>query len=742
MKQHPPLACFAGLCFALAACCNAATVTWTGGGGDGQWGNPENWSTGALPAEADSVSFPVDATLPDGRVKLGADRRVARLTFTGQNNATILDGEGQWTLYVNGTGASGGSNTTRPVIDADVVIESDVTWTSSSSYSSNLQQTRLFTDKGAGWNVVASGSHNNNVTFLGTIDLAGSITTKVLNFRLGGVAYTNAAGEAVLGGRIAAAADVILQCEMAYAPGSDASLVLDNRVSVLEDRIADGVPVSTAGSGGSLQLTGNAATSVTERVSPVRLRSGKLTLRSTGKTSSQPTDLVVGLAEREPGTAMLFTTGTGGRVFVEGPAEANGILPAWLVASSCSFSKRNADTGHLAALATADYTAFEDGAAGATSNARITTGSVVTETPQHVWTLTFKPSSSSELVLGDDLTLLGGGLTHLSSQAVTIRSTGGALRFAGEDIVLAMGGTRGTLDIAAPLAWDGDAAGTPPNLVLPKIKGEGGLIFSGENRVERFNRLYVDSAESNQKRPICFRGDTTWCFEGPVAGIAALNLDGPGTLIFKGESQFRDITFNVSSGRVVLANAKAPRPQLSGAGTAVVPEGVVYANGVAYTDGGTLCGLGTSTQTLTLSNRGNVAGGTPEEPGTLTLSGGVRMQSGAGFGLTLGAETNSLILVSHSLTYPSSASTIVTNRIQVRDASHQSARIRDAVLPVLQYTGSLNDYRAENTVFVVENLSPLSLDISEAEAGLDAATKTVWVSGLKYVPQGVILTIR
>ena len=87
MKQHPPLACFAGLCFALAACCNAATVTWTGGGGDGQWGNPENWSTGALPAEADSVSFPVDATLPDGRVKLGADRRVARLTFTGQNNA-------------------------------------------------------------------------------------------------------------------------------------------------------------------------------------------------------------------------------------------------------------------------------------------------------------------------------------------------------------------------------------------------------------------------------------------------------------------------------------------------------------------------------------------------------------------------------------------------------------------------------------------------------------------------------
>ena len=113
-----------------------------------------------------------------------------------------------------------------------------------------------------------------------------------------------------------------------------------------------------------------------------------------------------------------------------------------------------------------------------------------------------------------------------------------------------------------------------------------------------------------------------------------------------------------------------------------------------------------------------------------------------GFGLTLGAETNSLILVSHSLKYPSSASTIVTNRIQVRDASHQSARIRDAVLPVLQYTGSLIDYRAENTVFVVENLSPLSLDISEAEAGLDTATKTVWVSGLKYVPQCVILTIR
>src|SRR5207249_976437 len=49
----------ATLCFAILGLFSvssmAATVTWTGSGGDGLWGTAANWSGNALPAAADNI---------------------------------------------------------------------------------------------------------------------------------------------------------------------------------------------------------------------------------------------------------------------------------------------------------------------------------------------------------------------------------------------------------------------------------------------------------------------------------------------------------------------------------------------------------------------------------------------------------------------------------------------------------------------------------------------------------------
>ncbi|MGN0845450.1 MAG: hypothetical protein ACI4QT_09565, partial [Kiritimatiellia bacterium] len=572
--------------------------------------------------------------------------------------------------------------------------------------------------------------------------------TQVLEFRLGGLLYTNRLGEVVSGGRIAAASDLILECTMSYAPDSDAKISLNNSLGVIHDRIADGIPLTTSRSGGALELIGNATEPVAETITPVRLQSGKLMIKVKGASSAISTDLHLTGFERESGTALGVTAETGGRVFADIAEMQNGMLQPWIIQSgNGSFMKLDAENGNIIPLDSADYVSLDDLPAEGYAIATIPAGDFTIGKPTDIWSLTFNQSGNHSLILNEDLTIHSGGVNFRSGTYLKIASNGGALRFAGEDIVFSTISSKSmTNEIAAPIEWVDRGTGSAPSLVIPKCEASGGLIFSGENRIKRFNRFYFDNGQSSTLYPVSFRGDSVWEFDGDWSGLGAIYVQEGATLIFNGPSNMRQYTLNVQDGRVVLNHAAAPKPTLTGKGIAIVPEEVSFGNDIAFSEkepGGIVCGFGTLLKNPTILN-GTLLGGTPEKAGTLTIKGAVypcTKSTASGFGFSLGAETNSLILLQNKLSFPKAPSAPLTIRIPVRDLSNQTAKIRGQRFTVLK-ASSLENYSEEDLLFEIENLSPSQIDISEACAGIDSATKELWIEGLRFLPQGGIFIIR
>jgi autotransporter-associated beta strand protein len=81
---------------ALASHVTADTVTWVGGA-TGDWGTGSNWSTGSVPAAADTAQFTSPTT-----VTLAADQTIEGIDFG--SNALTLDGS--YTLKLNGAGSN------------------------------------------------------------------------------------------------------------------------------------------------------------------------------------------------------------------------------------------------------------------------------------------------------------------------------------------------------------------------------------------------------------------------------------------------------------------------------------------------------------------------------------------------------------------------------------------------------------------------------------------------------------
>jgi hypothetical protein len=61
---------------------------------------------------------------------------------------------------------------------------------------------------------------------------------------------------------------------------------------------------------------------------------------------------------------------------------------------------------------------------------------------------------------------------------------------------------------------------------------------------------------------------------------------------------------------------------------------------------------------------------------------------------------------------------------------------------VLDYVGSLENYKAERISFAVENASPKRLDTSAAQLMFDAKAKTLSITGIKSVNRGFAVIVR
>lgn len=93
---------------AAPAAVQAATQTWTGGGGDNHWSTAANWSGGVAPAPGDDLVFPAGAAQLTNVNDLTADFAINSITFSGGASGYSVTGNqidlaGGLTAVISGT---------------------------------------------------------------------------------------------------------------------------------------------------------------------------------------------------------------------------------------------------------------------------------------------------------------------------------------------------------------------------------------------------------------------------------------------------------------------------------------------------------------------------------------------------------------------------------------------------------------------------------------------------------------
>lgn len=176
------------LTFLAPGIANAATITWTGGGTDGNWSTTANWSGGVIPASGDTVVIDNAATFTNGSDDDIANLNLAGLTFINDASGGTLNVTMSQPLTISGPitqdstvttttdsiGTSGGGGT--------LTLGSNVTVTSSGGgltlgadgdtldLGSN---TLTFTDDGTHGSIVAVDA---NITGSGSVVFNGPVT--------------------------------------------------------------------------------------------------------------------------------------------------------------------------------------------------------------------------------------------------------------------------------------------------------------------------------------------------------------------------------------------------------------------------------------------------------------------------------------------------------------------------------------------------------------------------------------
>ena len=103
-------------------------------------------------------------------------------------------------------------------------------------------------------------------------------------------------------------------------------------------------------------------------------------------------------------------------------------------------------------------------------------------------------------------------------------------------------------------------------------------------------------------------------------------------------------------------------------------------------------------------------------------------------------DSHGQIHIGGKLTFRSNLDTEVV--VRVADVDKTAAIRPSDTFVVLDYVGSLENYKAERISFVVENVSPKRLDTSAARLAFDTTTKTLSVTGIKSVSKGLAVFIR
>ncbi|HEY9248979.1 MAG TPA: PEP-CTERM sorting domain-containing protein [Rariglobus sp.] len=116
------------LLFICACSLEAATLTWNGGGSDGNWSTAANWNSGLAPVSGDSLVF-------GGTTNLSANAGSGSWNWY-PNSLSFASGAGAFTLYGGGihigSGGITNNSTNTQTISSQLYLDANQTWNASS----------------------------------------------------------------------------------------------------------------------------------------------------------------------------------------------------------------------------------------------------------------------------------------------------------------------------------------------------------------------------------------------------------------------------------------------------------------------------------------------------------------------------------------------------------------------------------------------------------------------------------
>jgi hypothetical protein len=268
-------------------------------------------------------------------------------------------------------------------------------------------------------------------------------------------------------------------------------------------------------------------------------------------------------------------------------------------------------------------------------------------------------------------------------------------------------------------------------------------IFSGEDRVGDWGALSVNGRNKGGSLLI-FDGPSDRTFHGPVGGRFWMRKRGTGTLTFAGPDITRGRQIFVEDGTVVIADNNAPKiDSVTNGATLRVEKDIVWTQTAVVWDDSVLEGFGTLKPGLNQNHLQPgciLRGGTASEPGTFSFGGQVVIPTNVVLDVGFTGDAHGQIHIGGKLTFRSNLDSEVIVRVSDVD---KTAAIRPSdTFVVLDYVGSLENYKAERISFVVENASPKRLDTSAAQLTFDTKAKTLSLTGIKSVNKGLAIFIR
>lgn len=711
------LAVVIALCGLMTLPAHALDVVWSGSAGDLNWSTTNNWTGGVLPGENDRARFNA-AQIANQTVTLGTNQVIDSLMLSGSVGSFTINGNSQWSLTLkSGKIENGGNGGCTAVLNCKVILGANGTWNMPEQYGNRITIAGELSDNGMGYGFTTGGGVNQSFGLTGTNNALGNIV-----IRDGGLVMSGAAGVFKQG---------TLTLNDAIGASNMSQLTLDNTI-LNTNRFGVNTTVQSMGNGGNVYCTGNFT--FTQPIGRFSLQAGKLHL---SRWDGTPT-LKFASWERKPGTA-LTTSSLGSAIYVTMTGESvntNGLWKPWAsdVGFDPKFIKVNA-SGQLSTLATGDYGTLAASGNSATSVYQMKASTLALSANENVWALRFYPTTSGTqtLDLGANDLKIGSGAMLFYNGETTINSSGGCLRFGGNEIFVngnVNGSGSKTIAIHAPIATDG---GSSNYLVVANMNYDK-LILDGEDRIGTYAGVYGMA----HGKTIELGGASDRAITGLINGKFNLVKSGSGALTCTGSDVRSSGSTTVNGGRLVIgAFGSLGSATVNAGGRLETAAGITGNGNNTINTNGTLGGHGTfANNGLTLNAGCRLAPGTPTTIGVLTLGYNITLPTAAGLDVKLGAGTNDLLKINGSLTLPATDKPL---NVSVADLSEGAENPKGRTYVVAKWTGN---NPSTSPTWTVTTTSPLKLDVASAIVTVDTTTKQIKLSGLKTVPNGSVLVVR